>query len=73
MWSMIAATVVVLPDPGGPVTSTRPFSSSAKRSTCGGRPSSSRSGISGGTPPDDHGERAALAVDVTRKRPRPGR
>ena len=71
MRSMRAATVVVLPDPGGPVTSTRPFSSSAKRSTCGGSPRSSRSGISGGT------RRTTIASEprwrwiATRKRPSP--
>ena len=48
-----------------------PRSSSAKRSTCGGSPSSSRSGISGGT------RRTTMASDprwrwtATRKRPRP--
>ena len=46
-----------------PVTSTRPFSSSAKRSTCGGRPSSSRSGISGGTRRTTMASEPALAVD----------
>ena len=66
-----AATVVVLPDPGGPVTSTRPRSSSAKRSTCGGRPSSSRSGISGGTRRTTMASEPRWRWMATRKRPRP--
>ena len=37
MWSIIAASVVVLPEPVAPVTSTRPRCSSASRLTPGGR------------------------------------
>jgi hypothetical protein len=40
MWSIIAARVVVLPDPVGPVTSTIPRGSSASRVITAGRPSS---------------------------------
>ena len=41
MWSTIAASVVLLPDPVVPVTSTRPRSSSAICASTPGRPSSS--------------------------------
>ena len=41
MWSIMAARVVVLPEPVGPVTSTRPRISWASWVTTGGRPSSS--------------------------------
>ena len=44
MWSIIPASVVVLPDPVGPVTSTRPRGSIASGASTGGRPRSS-SGI----------------------------
>ena len=40
MWSTMAARVVVLPDPVGPVTSTSPRISLASRVTTSGRPSS---------------------------------
>ena len=40
--SMIAASVVDLPEPVGPVTSTRPLGFSANSPTTGGRPSSSK-------------------------------
>ena len=40
MWSIIAASVVVFPQPVGPVTSTRPRDSSASRRTASGRFSS---------------------------------
>ena len=46
--SSIAASVVVLPDPVGPVTSTRPRGFSHSRSTTGGRPSSRKPRISWG-------------------------
>ena len=45
-WSMIDASVVDLPDPVGPVTSTRPRGRSASGATTGGRPRSSSSRIS---------------------------
>jgi hypothetical protein len=48
-WSIIAAAVVVLPDPVGPVTSTRPLTSLARTSTTGGTPSWSKPGTSDGT------------------------
>ena len=47
MWSIIAARVVVLPEPVGPVTSTSPRFSSARRRTTGGSPSSSIGGMPG--------------------------
>src|ERR1041384_1126059 len=40
--SIIAASVVLLPEPVGPVTSTRPRGRSASLATIGGRPSSSK-------------------------------
>ena len=46
MWSSIDASVVVLPEPVAPVTSTRPRRSSASRVTPGGRPSFAKFGIS---------------------------
>ena len=45
MWSIIAASVVVLPEPVVPVTSTRPRGSSARRLMISGRCSSSKVGI----------------------------
>ena len=45
MWSIIAASVVVLPEPVVPVTSTRPRGSSARRLMISGRWSSSKLGI----------------------------
>ena len=44
-WSTMAARVVDLPDPVGPVTSTRPLGRIASSSTTGGRPSSSAVGM----------------------------
>ena len=41
MWLIIAAKVVVLPEPVGPVTRTRPRCSSARRRTTSGSPRSS--------------------------------
>ena len=61
--SIIAASVVDLPEPVGPVTSTRPRGRSASVATTGGRPSSWKPRISygiGGRP--RHG--AALVEDV---------
>jgi hypothetical protein len=40
IWSIMAARVVVLPEPVGPVTSSRPRGCSARRAITGGRPSS---------------------------------
>jgi hypothetical protein len=44
MWSIIAASVVVFPEPVAPVTSTRPRCSSARRRTPDGRLSISKLG-----------------------------
>ena len=49
MWAIIDASVVLLPDPVEPVTSTRPSCSSARRVTIGGSPSSAMPGTSGTT------------------------
>ena len=45
MWSIIAASVVVLPEPVVPVTSTRPRGSSARRLMMSGRCRLSNEGI----------------------------
>ena len=72
MWSIIPASVVVLPDPVGPVTSTRPRGSMASAASASGRPRSC-SGIAPtltrrNTSPAEPRERNAL----TRNRPTPG-
>ena len=70
--SIIAASVVLLPEPVGPVTRTKPRGFAARsRSTCG-TPSESSDGISCGTR-----RKAALTVprwkkQLTRKRATPG-
>ena len=48
-WSTIAASVVVLPEPVAPVTSTSPRRSSASFSTAGGMPSASNPWTSSGS------------------------
>ena len=72
MWSIIAASVVDLPDPVVPVTSTRPRSSSAIRSSTGGSSSSRmarmRAGISRSTRPTE----PRCWKMLQRKRPSPG-
>ena len=67
MWSIMAASVVVLPEPVGPVTSTRPRGSSA---ISGPRPAARppRTGPPKLSLPEDHARRAARAEDV---RPEP--
>ena len=60
---MIAASVVLLPLPVTPVTSTSPRDSSASLTTDGGRPSS-RAAESGRNQAHRHGDRAALAEDA---------
>ena len=71
MWSTIAASVVVLPDPVGPVTSTSPRWCSLKRRTTSGSPSSPKVEALVRT------RRMARATDqrwrkaLVRKRPRP--
>jgi hypothetical protein len=49
MWSIMAASVVVLPDPVGPVTRIMPRGSSARRVTIGGRPNDYVVGADEGT------------------------
>ncbi len=72
MWSTIAASVVVLPEPVGPVTRTRPRGSRASAARAGGMPSSSRDiapiATRRKTRPTEPRDRKAL----TRKRPTPG-
>ena len=71
-WSIMDASVVVLPDPVGPVTSTSPRGSSASRAITGGRPRSSidsaPSWTRRSTSPTEPRWRNAL----TRNRPTPG-
>ena len=45
MWSIMAARVVVFPDPVGPVTSTNPRCAMDSSETTGGSPSSSNEGL----------------------------
>ena len=72
MWSIIAASVVLLPLPVVPVTSTRPRSSSAIFFSTGGRPSSSMvltfTGMTRSTTPMV----PRCWKTLQRKRPRPG-
>ena len=71
MWSIIAASVVHLPLPVVPVTSTRPRSSAAIFFSTGGRPSSSMSG-SHRDDAEDHADGAALLEDVAAEAAEPG-
>jgi hypothetical protein len=72
MWLIIAAVVVVLPDPVGPVTSTSPRCSSASLRTAGGRPSEAKSCAARQHPPGDDADRAALPEDVDAEPADPG-
>ena len=63
-----AAEVVLLPEPVGPVTTTRPSRAADHDSTSGGRPSSGASGASGMTRKMNDGE-PRLLITATRKRP----
>jgi len=71
MWSTIAASVVVFPEPVAPVTRTSPRCSSARRLTPAGSESSAKSGTSRGI------TRKAMEIEprcrkpLTRKRGRP--
>ena len=62
--SIIAASVVDLPEPVGPVTSTRPRGRSASVASTGGRPSSWKLRIFSGNQPVDRADRAALVEHV---------
>ncbi len=72
MWSIMAARVVVLPEPVGPVTSTRPRCSLDSRPTTSGRPSWSKLAA------DVRTRRKIMATEprwrntFTRNRPHPG-
>ena len=63
--SSSAASVVLLPLPVGPVTSTRPRSSSAMAFSTGGSPSSSSVFDRDRDDAEHHANRAALLEDVT--------
>ena len=71
MWSIIAARVVVLPEPVGPVTRIRPRGSSDSWRTTGGRPSSSNEGLPDADEPADEGVMPRWRKALTRNRPRP--
>ncbi len=71
MWSIIAASVVVLPDPVGPVTSTRPRWCSVSLRHAGGRPSSSNDGMSLCTRRSTRPTEPRWRMTLTRKRPSP--
>ncbi len=71
MWSIIEPSVVVFPEPVGPVTSTRPRSCSASFRTTGGRPSSSNDGISLCTRRSTRPTEPRWRITLTRKRPTP--
>ncbi len=70
-WSMIAASVVVFPEPVAPVTSTRPRCSSARRDTPAGRWSSSKPAIVEGTMRKANEHEPRWRKAFTRKRGRP--
>ena len=71
MWSIIAASVVVLPEPVAPVTSTSPRCSSASRWTPGGSPSFSKRGTSLGITRKANEIAPRWRKPLTRKRGRP--
>ena len=71
MWSTIAARVVVLPDPVGPVTSTRPRCSSANLVTTGGKPSSEADSALGSTRRKTRPVEPLWRKALQRNRPRP--
>ena len=64
MWSIIAASVVDLPEPVGPVTSTRPRGRSARNLHTFGRPSSSMRRDLQRDDAEDRAHRVALLEDV---------
>ena len=69
--SIMAAIVVVLPDPVGPVTSTRPRGSSVRRRTTGGRPRASNDGVPGSTRRSTSATVLRWRKTLTRNRPAP--
>ena len=70
--SIIAASVVVLPLPVVPVTSTSPRSSAAIFFSTGGSASSSIGGDLNGDDAEDHADRAALLEGVAAEAAEPG-
>ena len=70
--SMSAASVVDLPEPVGPVTSTSPRGRFANSATAGGRPSDSNGEISDGITRNAAPSAARWKYAFTRKRARPG-
>ena len=72
MWFTIAAIVELLPDPAGPVTSTRPWSVDATVRRTAGRWSDSNDGTSKGMTRITIMNEERCRRMLTRKRPRPG-
>ena len=72
MWSIIAASVVLLPEPVVPVTRMIPRCSSASLVTTGGRPRSSTERISKGIARQTIEIEPRCLKVLTRKRERPG-
>ena len=72
MRSIMAASVVLLPEPVAPVTRTMPRSSSASRATTAGRPRSSSAGTETGTDRRTRLIEPRCRKALTRKRPTPG-
>ena len=70
--STMAASVVVLPEPVGPPTSTRPRGSCASSSTVGGRPSVANRGTRAGSSRTAAAARPRSRCRLMRKRPMPG-
>ena len=71
--SIRAASVVDLPEPVGPVTSTSPRARSANSATCPGRPSSSSERILNGISRKAAPMASRWKYTLTRNRPLPGR
>ena len=70
--STSAASVVLLPDPVGPPSSTSPRGSCASGSTCGGRSSVDEPRHADRQQPDRRGGPAAFAMQVDPEPPEPG-
>ena len=73
MWSIIAASVVVFPEPVAPVTRMRPRCSFERRLTPSGRPRLSSVGTSSGHVAEGERDHALLAKAVHAEAPDPGR
>jgi hypothetical protein len=72
MWSIMAARVVVFPDPVGPVTRTRPRCSRARRPTTSGTPSSPKLAAEVRTSRKTRATEPRCRKALARNRPMPG-